>query len=499
MLIDYEYKGGKLIVSHVADDGSIQIKHFDWRKLTKYQVTDDYDPNADKKYLSWDGRKIKEVGFKVDENGMPDRYATYNFLDALPNEEKEDIFNYKEPNIYFCDIETEIVDSGFVEPHDATSKVQSIALVHKTKVMILGIKPLHNSEMYFIQDQTNKRLEKFKTQYSVKYIDFSTYENPEREMLEYFFSQLVPRIPVLTGWNFVKYDWMFLRCRAQRIGVDPSKSSITNRMVATRGFKGEVENKLPMHRVVVDYMELFKKWDTSIKIKESFSLDYVAEKILGGEGKVHYTGGSLQNLYENDYKQYLFYNVIDTILVQMIHEKMKYINIMYAIAALSRVRVLDALSALRVTEGLLREDFREKKNIMLCRNYMDESSNLEGAKVEGGYVKEPNRGLNKWVACYDFASLYPTTQRQNNIAPENFKGNVDGVKNGVRVADFNGRQIEIKPEDVICKNGAVFDRNFSVTCNKLTEIYNDRKKYKGKMLKAKDELKKLQNELNELL
>lgn len=509
MLIDYEYKGGKLIVSHVGEDGSLQIKHFDWKKLMKYQVTDFYDPKADTVYKAWDGRKIKQVPFSVKEDKLPDRYATYNFLDSLPTDERDEIFKYREPNIYFCDIETEIVDTGFVEPRDASSRVLSIALVHKNKTMILGIKPLKKQEMYFIQDETNRRLEKFNIKYNVNYVDFSQHEHPEREMLDYFFKSLVPRIPVLTGWNFVNYDWTFLVNRAYKIGVDPTHSSPTRRLVAQSGFRDHYDKLLPMHRVIVDYMDLFKKWDTSIKIRESFSLDFVAEKVLGGEGKVHYTGG-LQNLYDNDYKMYLFYNVIDTILVQMIHEKMKYINIMYAISALSRIRTLDALSALRVTEGLLREDFKNKKNIQLCRDYtnidfkkptfqtatddVDTSVSLDNSNVKGGYVKDPNKGLNKWVACYDFASLYPTTQRQNNIAPENFKGQ----KQNSQYADFNGRRIEIQPEDVICANGAVFDRNFSVTCNKLTEIYNDRKKYKKQMLKAKDELKKLQNELSEL-
>jgi DNA polymerase elongation subunit (family B) len=240
-------------------------------------------------------------------------------------------------------------------------------------------------------------------------------------------------------------------------------------------------------------MELFKKWDTSIKIRESYSLDFVAEKILGGEGKVHYTGG-LQQLYEQDYKMYLFYNLIDTILVQMIHEKMKYINILYAISALSKVRTLDAFSALRVTEGLMRNDFRNKKNIILCKDYESSSGGPDDG-VLGGYVKDPNRGLNKWVVCYDFASLYPTTQRQNNIAPENFKG----MKIDSKHYDYKGRRFELDPNDIVCINNAVFNRDFSVTCNKLTEIYNDRKSFKKKMLKAKDELKSLQNELAELM
>lgn len=507
MLVDYEYKSGKLIVSYVADSGNIQLKYYDWKRPLKFIVTDEFDPNAHPTYRSWDGRRVKAVPF--DPNRKPlNRYAVYEFLDSLPETERNEIFGYKEPNIYFCDIETEIVDTGFVEPKDATTKVLSIALVHKSKTMILGIKPLHKQECYFIQDETNRRLEKFGIKYDVKYIDFSTYENPEFEMLNYFFEILMPKIPVITGWNFVNYDWMFLISRGKRLGVNVTKCSVTgnipglhpaldrNPTAQNDRWKNEVEVPLPAHRIVVDYMELFKKWDTSIKIRESYSLDFIAEKTLGGEGKVHYSGG-LQTLYEQDYKMYLFYNLIDTILVQMIHEKMKYINILYAISALSKVRALDAYSALRVTEGLMRNDFRNLKNIVLCKDYETQITGDDG--VLGGYVKDPNRGLNKWVACYDFASLYPTTQRQNNIAPENFMG----IRIDSKHVDFNGRRKDYVEDDTITctagnENRAVFSREFSVTCNKLTEIYNDRKKFKKKMLQAKDELAELKKELEAL-
>lgn len=503
MLVDYEYKAGRLITSYIGADGNLKVKHFNWRNPMKYQLTDQHDPMAHSKYKSWDGRKVK-----LAPTNKPDRYSIYEYLDAIPKDEQDEIFNYAEPNIFFCDIETEIVDTGFVEPTEATSKVLSIAVVHKRKVIVLGLKPLHRNEEYWICDEINKRFKKLgASDFSVDFVDFSLSDNAERDMLDYFFSKLVPRMPVLTGWNFVNYDWTFLVNRSRRLGVDYLQASITNRFtgnatpVQGTGFRGD-NSELPFHRVIVDYMDLYKKWDTSIKIKESNSLDFVAEKTLGGEGKVVYSGG-LQTLYDQDYKNYLFYNVVDTILVQMIHEKMKYINVMYATAALSKTRILDSLSALRVTEGIMRNDLRSMKDIVLCRDY--EADDVDG-RVEGGYVLDPAiRGLNKWLVCYDFASLYPTTQRQNNIAPENFKG----VKiPGQMKADFNGRKVDILPEDVVTiaygeegrlQQQAVFSKDFSVTCNKLSEIYNDRKKFKKKMLQAKDELKHLEKELEELL
>ena len=51
------------------------------------------------------------------EVNQPDRYAIYEFLDGLPESEKNEIFEFNLPKIYFIDIETEIVD-GFPEAAD---------------------------------------------------------------------------------------------------------------------------------------------------------------------------------------------------------------------------------------------------------------------------------------------------------------------------------------------------------------------------------------------
>ncbi|MFV2015275.1 MAG: DNA polymerase domain-containing protein, partial [Candidatus Heimdallarchaeota archaeon] len=155
------------------------------------------------------------------------------------------------------------------------------------------------------------------------------------------------------------------------------------------------------------------------------------------------------------------------------------------------VRILDAVSTLGVTEGVLRNDFRDKKNIVLAKEHDVE---IDSEKVLGGFVKDPHRGMSQWVAIFDFASLYPTTQRQNNIGPENYKG----IKISNHVAEFNGKRIQIEPNDVICANGAVFNSEFSVTTNKLSEIYQQRKNNKKIMLDKLTQVDILKKELKEL-
>ena len=65
---------------------------------------------------------------------------------------------------------------------------------------------------------------------------------------------------------------------------------------------------------------------------------------------------------------------------------------------------------------------------------------------------------------------------------------------------FNGHQIELDPDDIITKNGAVFknEPNGGVVTQVMGEIYADRKKYKKMMMDRNFELDQLKRELKEL-
>ena len=122
MLVDYEWKAGKLVISYIAEDGNIKMKNYNWRNPKKYVVTDNFDRDASKKYKTWNNRKVKLVG-----TNQPNRYSVYEFLDRLPVAEQEEIYKFNQPNFFYMDIETEIIDTGFVEPKDATTKVQTLS------------------------------------------------------------------------------------------------------------------------------------------------------------------------------------------------------------------------------------------------------------------------------------------------------------------------------------------------------------------------------------
>jgi DNA polymerase elongation subunit (family B) len=490
MLVDTQYlsNSGKLVVSYVDKTGDIKLKYFNWDNPMKYVSCDDNDPLKHPKYKSWDGKSVKQI-----EVSHPDRYAIYEFLDALPQDEQDEIFEFNLPDIYFIDIETQIVD-GFPEAADildangniikegASTSVLSISIVYEDKIILLGLKDMPEDMQSRIKTNTNKYFEKFEADYKFKYIKYED----EFDMLYAFFNNMVPKMPLLTGWNFLNYDWTYLVNRSRKLkkyvngkeySIDPRVASLTKRISKAWGTNFET----PSHRMIFDYMQLYEIADSTIKVKESSSLDFVSSKLVGidkikyvnsifklkenseiegyslkegdilrKEGDVFYmyygteriemteskfktykdlfkevNVSNLQTLYEEDFEIYMYYNAVDSVLVQKIHESRNYISIIYAISSLAKIRIVDvvsqmnnALGSLAITEGVLRNKFRENENIVLFR---DEKSTDEST-IAGGWVKEPVIGLNQWVVCYDFASLYPTTQRQFFISPENFIG-----------------------------------------------------------------------------
>lgn len=499
MLIDYEYKNQNLILSYIGDDGNIKIKYYKWTNPTKFVTCEDDDPGKSGKYVTWDGQSVKEIYTR-----NPNRYSVYDFLDKLPQEEQDKIFEYKEPNIFFVDIENEILDKK-PEPHLAESAIQSISIVFKDKVMVMGVRELDENQISSINEDINNYFEKFGIKYTFKFIKYRN----EHDLVFNFFNKYVPKMSVITGWNFLDYDWTFLVNRARRLGIEPNVASFTKKLIPS--FDDNIYWEMPAHRLIVDYMELFKKWDTSIKVKESNSLDFVSGEVLGVK-KVNYEG-NLKILHETDYKKFIYYNAVDSILVQRIHEKMRYIDVLYGIATLSKIKTVDAYNTLPVTEGILRRKLKKNKNVVLCKRDV-----VENDSVDGGWVKFPRVGMAMWTCCYDFASLYPTTMREFNISADSYKGYTDreiirarknqSMEHFGQFEDmekpeneysiFNNHRIEVEKEDLVLLNGAVFKNEMGVVNEVMGNIYGDRKSYKKKMFRAHNDMEEYKKEMEDI-
>ena len=497
MLVDTQFltNSKKLVVSYVDKSGQIKLKYYQMDNPMKYATCSGDDPDRHPTFKYWNGSNVKQI-----EVNYPDRYSIYEFLDSLPEKEKEEIFEYNVPKIYFVDIETEIID-GFPDAETAPTRVTAISVVYDDKIILMGIKPLSEKSQSKILKDTNEYFKSSGVEYKLKYHQF----DEEFDMLHHFFNNMVPKMPLITGWNFLDYDWMYLINRVKKISkfvngveikIDPRVSSFTK----TLNKIWSTNYEIPTHRMIFDYMQLYEVCDTSIKVKESSSLDFVSKKLVGVD-KIKYSG-SLQKLYEDDFEMFMYYNAVDSVLVQKIHDSRNYISIIFAISALAKIRITDvvsqmnnALGSLAITEGVLRNRFRTMENMVLFKDENIVKGNETG--IAGGWVKDPIVGMNKWVVTYDFASLYPKTQLQFFISPETFIG-VQDEKDPEWAINENKRIKINKENHVVCVNGVVFEKRNSPTLNMLTDVFSERKKNKNIMMSKKEELSKVLNEIKKL-
>jgi DNA polymerase elongation subunit (family B) len=223
------------------------------------------------------------------------------------------------------------------------------------------------------------------------------------------------------------------------------------------------QNQIPVHLQMVDYLEIYKKWDRVIKIKESNRLDYVAEKATGLK-KIHYDG-SLRTLYQSDFKKFILYNAIDCALVHYIDKKLGTLLTYFKIACLNGVEIGRALSPVWSTEVIMLRKFLARKQVFV--NLRKEENHI---KFTGGYV---------------FASLYPNTIVQWGLSPEVFKGKNISHSQDSWTKTSSGSFFGGDDEEPILKSI-------------IKDLYAQRRSTKDKMLQLQIEIDKIEKQLKNL-
>jgi DNA polymerase elongation subunit (family B) len=456
MLLDISQHNNQIWLSYYNLDGKTRFKTYDVEpeEMYNWEVCREGDKKADSKIKNWDGRPVKKVkAWRLNKHRM------IQYISELGFSDRELIFGYHFPRTYFVDIEVEVTDE-FPEPSKAAMPITAICVVTPNRqCIVLATKQLPKGEIGKIEDRINSHFKELDVTYQFEFKCFDS----EYDMLYTFLDKFVKNFPMMTGWNFINFDWAYIRNRARNINIDPKIASPIAEL-------GQTKDEFPLHVGIMDYMDIYKKWDRTVDIKEDFKLDTVGEAVLGIR-KVKYDG-TIQDMYEKEYPKYIFYNGVDTILVQLIHERIKTMEIALTISHLSQVSIFKAGSPVAVTESLICRALLGKDLVMA----KDPSKvNKKTGKYAGAFVKPPITGMHSAVACFDFASLYPSIMRQMNVSPESFIKKVAPEK----------KDAELRDDRIVAINGAVYDTDTSILKEILADLYGQRKTYKKKSFELK--------------
>jgi len=170
-------------------------------------------------------------------------------------------------------------------------------------------------------------------------------------------------------------------------------------------------------RIHMDYLQLYKKYN--YESRHSYKLDFIGEMEVG-ENKTQYEG-TLDQLYNKDFKRFLEYNRQDTMLLVKIHNKLKFLDLANALAHENTVLLPTVMGSVAMIEQAIFNEAHERGLVVPDKSRKDNDDEQQAA---GAYVATPKRGMHEYVGAVDINSLYPSVIRALNMAPETIVGQV---------------------------------------------------------------------------
>jgi DNA polymerase elongation subunit (family B) len=246
----------------------------------------------------------------------------------------------------------------------------------------------------------------------------------EGEMLETFL-QLIDDADILSGWNSEGYDIPYTVNRTVRVlsKDDTRKFCLWGQFPKEREFErfGSKQQTYDLiGRQHLDYMQLYRKY--TYEERHSYALDAIGEYELD-EHKTQYEG-TLDQLYNQDFKKFIEYNRQDTLLLKKLDDKLKFIDLSNELAHANTVLLATTMGAVAVTEQAIINEAHDQGLIVPNKTHRDDNERTTAA---GAYVAFPKKGLHDWIGSIDLNSLYPSVIRALNMDPATIVGQLRPV------------------------------------------------------------------------
>ena len=311
-------------------------------------------------------------------------------------------------NAAFFDIEVDFdPERGYASPDDAFMPITAIAvhLQWLDTMVCLAVPP-----KTMTLEEAKHAVEEFP--------NTLLFEN-EADLLETFLD-LIQDADILSGWNSEGFDIPYTVNRITKVlskddtrrfclwGLHPRKREYERygKTAQTYDLVG---------RVHLDYLELYRKY--TYEERHSYRLDAIAEYELG-ENKVVYEG-TLDQLYNNDFKEFIRYNRQDCALLDKLDKKLKFLDLSNKLAHENTVLLQTTMGAVAVTEQAIINEAHRRGFQVPNRTKMSEREDTAAA---GAYVAYPKEGIQDWVGSLDINSPYPSAIRALNMGPETIVG-----------------------------------------------------------------------------
>jgi len=311
-------------------------------------------------------------------------------------------------NVAFWDIEVDFdPERGYASPEDAFMPITAIAvhLQWLDTLVCLAVPP--------------KTLTMEQAQEQVKEFPNTILFETEYEMLDTFLD-IIQDADVLSGWNSEGFDMPYTVNRIIKTlsKEDTRRLCLWDQFPKKREYEKYGKNAVTydlVGRVHLDSLELYRKY--TYEERHTYRLDAIGEMEIG-ESKTVYEG-TLDQLYNNDFRKFIEYNRQDCALLDKLDKKLKFISLANTVAHENTVLIQTTMGAVAVTEQAIVNEAHHRGLIVPSRPKRDEDATNQAA---GAYVAYPKKGLHDWIGSMDINSLYPSVIRALNMGPETIVG-----------------------------------------------------------------------------
>jgi len=313
-------------------------------------------------------------------------------------------------HVAFFDIEVDFdPERGYSTPEDAFMPITAIA-VH--------LQWLDTLICFAVPPKTLTMLE---AQEQVKDFPNTILFETEAEMLDAFLN-LIEDADVLSGWNSEGFDIPYTVNRVTKVlsKEDTRRFCLWDQFPKKREYEKYGKQAITydlIGRVHLDSLELYRKY--TYEERHTYRLDAIGEMEIG-ESKTVYEG-TLDQLYNKDFRKFIEYNRQDTALLDKLDKKLKFIDLANTLAHECTVLLQTTMGAVAVTEQAIVNEAHHRGLIVPSRAKRDETENNQAA---GAYVAYPKKGLHDWIGSMDINSLYPSVIRALNMGPETIVGQI---------------------------------------------------------------------------
>lgn len=367
----------------------------------------------------------------------------------------------------YLDIETDIIDikGDFPEPGECPINAVTVIFSDQNLVKTYLLRNPKNKLIKEFEDSVNdslyNELKMFirnavggwkeeirfgidKYQYNINFYD----EQDEIQMIYEIFQDINNIQPdFLLVWN-MGFDIPFIIERIKKLGYKPEDimcnkefEQLVSRYWIDERNKNEFAERgdfatISSNTVFLDQMIHFASRRKGKSAFTSFSLDYIGN-FIAKVRKVGHEHLTMKEFPYKDYKLFVFYNIVDTIVQNCIEKKTEDMEYVFNKCNINNTRYSKCHRQTIYLINRATKEFKNKSNLIIGNN-VNTDNNFNG-KFSGAFIGDPTK-LNDYskikigeyainlldnTVDFDYASLYPSLLREFNMAPNTQIGMIE--------------------------------------------------------------------------